>query len=218
MVEFVKDRERPSEFMDLGILISGMCMGFSLAVGVGPVNVLCIRRALARGYGAGLWSGFGAASADAILAFTIGLGLASVTEILESHASWLQVGGAVFLIVWGVRVAFARLEAGEKDDTPGRIVMYWTSTFLLTLLNPANFATFSLAASGFGLLERDLAGFGVVLFIAGIFVGSMLWWTTLAFGAAFFQRRFVGDLLPIVNKIAGSVITLFGIALLLYDP
>lgn len=204
--------------MELGILASGLLMGFSLAVGVGPVNVLCIRRALTSGHQAGLWSGFGAATADAIFALIVGFGLASITGLMQTYASILQIGGAIFLIAWGVRVALSRVEAKSEEQNPRQIVLNYATTFFLTLLNPANLATFGLAATGLGLLERDLGAAAIALLVIGVFIGSMVWWTLLSFGAATLKRRFVGDLLPLVNKVAGSLIVAFGVALLFYNP
>jgi hypothetical protein len=51
---------------DTGILFRGFLLGFSIAAPVGPIGVLCIRRTLAQGLAAGLVSGLGAATADAI--------------------------------------------------------------------------------------------------------------------------------------------------------
>ena len=47
--------------MDLGLLLRGLVIGFSIAAPVGPIGVLCIRRTLAGGRGYGLASGLGAA-------------------------------------------------------------------------------------------------------------------------------------------------------------
>ncbi len=204
--------------MEIGLLGSGLFMGFSLAVGVGPVNVLCIRRSIAEGFGSGLWSGFGAATADAVFAVVVGFGLASVAGLIESHSALLQIGGSLFLIGWGIRVAFATVEAGEDTGSTGRIVVNFVTTFLLTLLNPANLATFALAGTGLGLLDRELGPRAVLLIVSGVFVGSMGWWTLLATGAVSLKKRFVGDLLPVVNKVAGIIIVAFGVALLIYDP
>lgn len=204
--------------MEIGLLGSGLFMGFSLAVGVGPVNVLCIRRSIADGLNAGLWSGFGAATADGIFAVVVGFGLASVAWLIESHSTPLQILGAIFLIGWGSRVAFATVEAGEDSSSTGRIVVNFVTTFFLTLLNPANLATFALAGTGLGLLDRELGASAVLLLVTGVFIGSMGWWTLLSLGAVTLQKRFVGDLLPVVNKVAGIIIVAFGVALLIYDP
>jgi threonine/homoserine/homoserine lactone efflux protein len=52
--------------MDVELLLKGLLIGFSIAAPVGPIGVLCIRRTLADGRVAGLVSGLGAATADAI--------------------------------------------------------------------------------------------------------------------------------------------------------
>ena len=52
--------------MELSLLFKGMIIGLSIAAPVGPIGVLCIRRALADGGAAGLLSGLGAATADAV--------------------------------------------------------------------------------------------------------------------------------------------------------
>ncbi|MEO1174802.1 MAG: LysE family transporter [Myxococcota bacterium] len=160
----------------------------------------------------------GAASADAIFAVVVGFGLAAVSSFLQTHATLLQIGGAVFLIAWGLRVAIARIEASDEEAKAGRLLVHYISTFLLTLLNPANLATFGLAATGLGLLNTEISSMSVSVLTAGVFVGSMVWWLILTALAVTLKRRFVGDLLPIVNRIAGIVIIGFGVALLLFDP
>jgi threonine/homoserine/homoserine lactone efflux protein len=52
--------------MDISFLFRGVVIGFSIAAPVGPIGILCIRRTLADGRVAGLVSGLGAATADAI--------------------------------------------------------------------------------------------------------------------------------------------------------
>jgi threonine/homoserine/homoserine lactone efflux protein len=52
--------------MDINFLGKGIIIGFSIAVPVGPIGVLCINRTLVQGRISGLVSGLGAATADAI--------------------------------------------------------------------------------------------------------------------------------------------------------
>jgi threonine/homoserine/homoserine lactone efflux protein len=50
----------------MGFLIKGLIVGLSIAAPVGAIGLLCIRRSLAEGRAAGLLSGLGAATADAV--------------------------------------------------------------------------------------------------------------------------------------------------------
>ena len=48
----------------LSTLLRGIVLGFCASAPVGPVGLLCIRRTLASGMSAGIFSGLGAALAD----------------------------------------------------------------------------------------------------------------------------------------------------------
>ena len=61
--------------MELGLILRGIAIGFSIAAPVGPIGVLCIRRTLAEGRVVGLATGLGAATADAIYGCMAAFGL-----------------------------------------------------------------------------------------------------------------------------------------------
>lgn len=71
----------------------GLIIGFSIAAPVGPIGVLCIRRTLSNGGLAGLASGLGAATADAMYGMIAGLGLTAVSAFLIDQQVWLRVVG-----------------------------------------------------------------------------------------------------------------------------
>ena len=75
--------------MDFSLFFKGLLLGFSIAAPVGPIGVLCIRRTLAEGRSAGLATGLGAASADAIYGSIAAFGLTAVSGFLVGQAFWL---------------------------------------------------------------------------------------------------------------------------------
>ena len=83
--------------MDISILLRGGLIGLSIAAPVGPIGVLCIRRTLAEGRLAGLVSGLGAATADAIYGCVAGFGLTVISGLLVSQQAWLRLAGGLFL-------------------------------------------------------------------------------------------------------------------------
>ena len=66
-------------------LLKGLVIGFSLALPVGPIALLCIRRTLARGPAAGVVSGMGAATADGVYGLIAGFGITFISNFLFSH-------------------------------------------------------------------------------------------------------------------------------------
>ena len=109
--------------MEIGFLIRGLIIGFSIAAPVGPIGVLCIRRTLAEGRAAGLISGLGAATADAIYGCIAGFGLTFISNLLIDQQMWLRLFGGAFLCYLGLTTFSAKpadgLVAGLRQAGKG---------------------------------------------------------------------------------------------------
>jgi threonine/homoserine/homoserine lactone efflux protein len=219
--------------MSPGVLLKGLAIGFAIAAPVGPIGVLCIRRTLADGRLAGLVSGLGAATADALYGCVAAFGLTAVSSFLISQQTWLRLLGGLFLCYLGVRTLLAapaekpaiatgrrvrrRTPAeGRPIGSPGRgLLAAYTSTFALTVANPATILSFAaiFAGLGAGITSRSYAS--AALLVSGVFLGSALWWLLLSGGVSLFRSRLQTRGLRWVNRISGAVITAFGVLSLL---
>ena len=94
--------------MDNAFLVAGLMMGFSIAAPVGPIGVLCIRRTLSQGRRAGLLTGLGAATADAVYGCIAGFGLVFISRVLVSQRIWLRFFGGLLLCYLGVKTFLAK--------------------------------------------------------------------------------------------------------------
>lgn len=190
----------------------GVAIGFAIAAPVGPVGVLCIRRTLHFGRWVGLFSGLGAASADAAYGAVAGFGVSSVAAFLLEFEDWLRVLGGLFLLGLGARI-LTRAPAGQAaPPTPvqPRLIGAFTSCFLLTLTNPATILSFVAIFAGLGLV--GLAGdyVAAAALVAGVFIGSAVWWLALSASVGLLHGRMNAATLPWINRISGSVILAFG--------
>src|SRR5438477_12952384 len=78
--------------------VRGIIAGFALAAPLGPVAVLCIRRALALGSTQCALAGIGAAAADTVFGAVAGLGITFVSDFVIAHESLIGIlGGAIVL-------------------------------------------------------------------------------------------------------------------------
>ena len=192
------------------LLIKGIIIGFSIAAPVGPIGVLCIRRSLSEGRSSGLATGLGAASADALYGCIAGFGLTAVSNFLIGQRFWLGFLGGLFLCYLGVRTFFSR--PAEEPSTV-RNVGIWTAfftTFFLTLTNPMTILSFVAIFAGLGLgASRDF--YNAISLVAGVFIGSALWWLLLSGGAAIFGRHFNASWMRMLNRASGMVIFAFGV-------
>ena len=201
--------------MDFSFLLRGLVIGFSIAAPVGPIGVLCIRRTLAEGRAAGLLSGLGAATADAIYGFIAGVGLTYVSNILVGYQSWIRLLGGLFLCYLGLRT-FVSKPAESPDHAKGEgLLRDYASTFLLTLTNPMTIISFAAVFAGLGI-GSAAGNYGSATFLVlGVFAGSAAWWLILSGGVSLFRSKFSPRSLGWVNKAAGIVILGFGVLAIL---
>ena len=118
------------------LLVAMVPSGVGSAAPVGPIGILCIQRTMAQGRIAGLATGMGAASADAIYGCIAGFGLSFISQFLVDQQMWLKLGGGLFLGYLGLRTILSKpkeknIEAGSTD-----LLSDYLTTFFLTLTNP----------------------------------------------------------------------------------
>ena len=202
-------------------LLKGIAVGIVIAVPVGPVGVLCVRRTIFDGRLFGFLSGLGAASADTIFGIVAGFGLTVVSDLLLDYQSWLRTAGGLFLVYIGGSALRKRIGRCETPETSAEnLLSAYLSTFALTITNPVTILAFLgiFAGVGFTGEEATLARAGML--IAGVLLGSLIWWLGISLGAGLFRQSIGERHLVLLNRISGGILTLSGVGLLfslLYD-
>jgi threonine/homoserine/homoserine lactone efflux protein len=195
------------------LFLRGMVIGFALAAPVGPVGVLCIKRALVHGRLAAFCAGLGAALADTIFGAVAGLGLTVVSSFLLSHSVVIRVVGGTFLIFVGIRGYGQKPSSKDEDLSSSGMVKDFLSSFMLAISNPATIlaAIPVVAAVGAqGLRDTDSATW----LVTGVFSGSAAWWLILSGAAGAVRSRFSPKILTLLNRISAVLLTVTGIFIL----
>src|SRR5215831_1752550 len=91
-------------FAHIWLMVKGAGIGFAVAAPVGPIGMLCIRTTLERGRVAGFAAGLGAAVADAIYGAIGVLGVTAISGYIEAQRFWLELGGGIFVIGFGIHL------------------------------------------------------------------------------------------------------------------
>lgn len=197
------------------LFLEGMVVGFLIAAPVGPVGILCIRLALNDGRVAAFVAGLGAAVADTFYGAVAGLGLSLVSGFLMEHRDALSVIGSCVLFALGVRTW--RQPPPEFRNTPGLHPGLWrdfTTTLLLTLTNPATILAFMAVFASLGPVRASESPVHALSLVAGVFVGSALWWFTLSALAGAVRHRFSPLWLARLNVWSGGLLCVSGVAVL----
>jgi threonine/homoserine/homoserine lactone efflux protein len=200
--------------LDSTLLIQGIIIGFSIALPVGPIGILCIRKTLAEGRLSGFVVGLGAATADALYGFAAGFGLTFFSNLLISQQMWLRLIGGIFLCYLGVKTFLARPPEKSVDVNSRGLFGSYVSTFLLTLTNPITILAFVGIFTALGIGDGLQYGDALTL-VAGVFVGSALWFLLLSGGVVLFREKISHVGLGWVNRISGSLIIVFGVVAIL---
>jgi threonine/homoserine/homoserine lactone efflux protein len=200
--------------MNILYLLQGLVIGFSLAAPVGPIGVLCIRRTLAHGSRRGLIVGLSAASADMVYGIVAAFGVTLISDFISNQQHWFRLVGGVLLIILGYRTYHAHPEKEKISNEANNHTRAIISTFLLTLTNPMTLFAFAAVFAGVGLEKIIGDHWSASLLVAGVFLGSFLWFSTLTLLTRIFKEKVTTRGLVIINKIAGSLLVLFGMVAL----
>ena len=97
------------------LIVSGVVIGLAVAVPIGPVNLICIRRTLAFGPLNGFVSGLGAAIGDTVFAIVTGFGLTVIAQLIKGYSSLLELLGGGMLLYFGVHTFVSKVETRLVD-------------------------------------------------------------------------------------------------------
>lgn len=223
--------------MSWEFLAKGLVIGFAIAAPVGPIGVLCIRRTFADGQAAGLATGLGAATADALYGAVAAFGLTAISGFLLDYQSGLRLVGGLFLCALGVKTFLARPAATPPRMRGRGLAEAYATTVVLTAANPATILSFIAVFAGAGLGQWEQGPAAAASLVAGVFLGSAAWWLILSAFVARWRGRYpgfaslaphamggavvagvtlgvAGDILRRVNRAAGVLLLAFGLAAL----
>lgn len=190
--------------------LKGFAIGAVIAMPFGPVGMLCLQRAIAMGLRVGLLSGMGAAAADAFYGAVAAFGLTFVSDFLAENTRLLQTAGGLFLAGMGVRLLWVRSAPRPAAEPRRSYAGAFVSIFLLTLTNPLTVVAFLAIFAGFGLGQIETHSAEATAVVAGVFCGSMLWWSAIALGGKLLRLRLLARMTTI-KRACGGLILAFGL-------
>jgi threonine/homoserine/homoserine lactone efflux protein len=198
------------------IIPVGIIIGILITAPLGPVNVLCLQRAVERGFWGGIAAALGTVLGDGLIALCAAFGVTAVSGAIRHHRFAIQLVGGLTLLMFGLRLYFAEPRIsrdGAKHDEGASLADFvWDipQTFLLTITNPGAvlglFAIFG-GVSSFVEIESYIDVFTMVAAIMG---GSLTWWILLSNFIGNIRHRIDLPMLRLINRVAGILMLGFG--------
>lgn len=188
------------------LFLQGSLIGFSVAMPIGPVGMLCIQHSLRRGLFAGLIAGLGAALADAFYGGMAGCGASLLSHLLIRYQIWFQLLSAFILWYVGIRIFKTKPEKIESHEVSFSCSRIFFSTFALTLTNPFTFLCFAAVYTSLGITPSNQEFLPAMILTLGILLGATVWWLILNFCIALIGKKFALNSSPILNRISGVIL------------
>ena len=200
--------------MHLSFFAKGLVIGILINAPLGPIGLLCVQRTLSKGKLYGFISGLGAATADAVYSFIPAFGLTLVSSFLVDHYAWFKPVGGLFLCGLGIKAFLSKSKKTAIPETGISHFGAYASTLFLTLMNPLLLLVFIAIFAGLRIVNSSANYGSSVLLVAGIFIGSGLWWLLLCSITSAFRERLTSDNIMWIKKISGLIIITFGLLVL----
>ncbi len=200
------------------LVLAGIGIGLLMAAPIGPVNVLCIQRAVSRGFWGGLAAGLGAVLGDGTLAAIAAFSMTAITDVMLAYAAPIQLAGGLVLIGFGAALLFKQ---PVLRISPGQESRLWEhtgiipQTYFLTVTNPGAILGMIAIFGALGSLIGGLNYLKALLLVLAVMGGSLLWWTGLSELIATIRHKLTEQRFKLINRAAGTVLFAFGLILVL---
>ncbi len=172
---------------------------------------MTVKRSIDRGFGAGLLTGLGSSVADCLYACVGVFGLTFISDFLLKYQTIINIIGGVFVLIMGIG-QFVKKPTGSAPQGSAEGAKMFLSSFAVGITNPAAILTFLFAFTYFGIAE--ISGvLNCVLLVAGVFIGTFIWWGTLSGVVCVIKRKSGKRGLPYMNKIFGIILILFAMVI-----
>lgn len=198
----------------------GIVVGILVAAPVGPVNVLCVQRAIERGFWGGMAAGIGSVLGDGLIALFAGLGVNAISGAVQYHRVAIQIVGGLALIAFGVKLYLTKPRlvplADLHNDTATLRDFAWDipQTFFLTITNPGAVLGLFAILGGIGTFVEVASLIDVLALVAAIMGGSLAWWMFLSNFISRYRHRIDAARIAQINRVSGLLLVLFGAILI----
>ena len=193
------------------IFLKAFLIGFSVAMPVGLIGLLCIKNTLSSGFKIGFAVGLGAALADSFYGLLAGGSLVLISKFLLDYTDSIKVIGGIFLIYLGIK-EIRNYKKVPHNAIKTKDLHFFKTVFmvlLLTLTNPATIISFVAIFASIGGLK--IGGFELITMVFGVFLGSLFWWLILTGVITKIKHRISEKIMRIIKIFSGIILFAFGI-------
>lgn len=199
-------------FLDI---LKAFIVGICASAPIGPIAILVIQKSLSGGHKVGFITGLGACVVDTIYAVIAIFALAIVQEFIQTHQNIILIVGGVVVALLGVSMSFSDPFRKMKKGAAASVSLTdFMQSLLMGISNPGAIFVILALFAFFGLADDAPHSWSVMPIILSVSAGSAVYWFLVTWLLSHFRKNFQMRTILWINRIAGAVIIILGIALL----
>ena len=190
--------------MSLALFTTGFKVGLQIAMPIGPMAILCIRRSLANRLIIGVTTGVAIALADSFYALVSALGISTIAPILDDYAitfSSLSIAVITFLGISTLRASTP--EKLRREQQYMSVPKTFIGTFMITLASPMTMLLFAGLFSRLGAEGYFDHYTAIPIITAGVTLGAASWFVGLSSLVHSIRNRFTTENIAQLSVISG---------------
>ncbi|MEN2768155.1 LysE family transporter [Ornithinibacillus xuwenensis] len=196
----------------MGVFISYILLGLSLAAPIGPVNAAQLDRGIKGGFFPAWFVGLGAVTADAFYMLIVYLGVVHVIDT-PFIKTFLWLFGGFVLIYTGIESMFSakEIKASNRRSVEPLYKSFFTG-FIMSITNPLTIL-FWLGIYG-SVLAKTATNYessALILYSCAIFIGLLTWDIIMALVSSGFRKILNDRVLTSIAVISGVALIGFGV-------
>ena len=163
----------------------------------------------------GFITGLGACVVDTIYAVIAIFALAIVQEFIQTHQNIILIVGGIVVALLGVSMSFSDPFRKMKKGAAASVSLTdFMQSLLMGISNPGAIFVILALFAFFGLADDAPHSWSVMPIILSVSAGSAVYWFLVTWLLSHFRKNFQMRTILWINRIAGAVIIILGIALL----
>lgn len=198
----------------VNFLLKGILIGILFGLRAGAVGAMTVQRTFHYGIYAGLLTGLGSSVADTFYAVVGAFGFTVISDFLLNRQNEIRFIGGCLILAMGVSLLLKKEKELSQEKNITNISTMVFSSFAVGITNPATILTFLFAFSWFKIEGRTSLSEGSFL-VAGVFIGTFIWWIILASQTQRLKKRAKHIDLKKINQIFGIALILLGMIVFL---
>jgi putative LysE/RhtB family amino acid efflux pump len=192
----------------LSYFYEAFIFGFVISSIIGPIGMLCIKKTLELGLMHGMSVGLGASLADVVCALVVGIGMSAISEFLLGATFYIKLIGGIFLLYLSYNEIKDKAPVKAISSPSKECLKLTFQAFLLTIISPMTLLPFIAIFARIG--SADMTFDKVLWMVAGVFVGSTVWWLILCGLILKIKHRMSDKWIYLIRVLSAAVLGLFG--------